>query len=127
MKTIKFRAWDIDSKKMLDVKAIDWDDKGNIISINYPEGKLYPDEDYGDHVVLMQFTGMCDKNGKEIYEGDILDTGKYEKKYGIVKWNEKDASFRITNVSSTTIGKANKFYEIVGNIYENQDLLGEKR
>ena len=71
---------------------------------------------------LMQFTGLLDKNGKEVFEGDILshdDTnGRYEDesmlgKRRIVKWNEKNGGFNLHP----------KHWEVIGNIYENPELL----
>ena len=113
MREIKFRCWH--DNRMQRVNYIDFaHEKIDLFAsdtIKFEEG------------VLMQYTGLKDKHGNEIYEGDILITSAFEKKYGIVKWNEKDASFKIVNVPSTSIIKSNKFYEVIGNIYENHELL----
>lgn len=76
-----------------------------------------------EECILMQYTGLKDKNGKEVYEGDLIKI-EYEEKYGIVKWNEELACFQICNVPSQTL-KHIKYYEIIGNIYENKELLEE--
>ena len=92
----------------------------------------------GDDAVLMQFTGIKDKNGVEIYEGDIVyaiseDNYKGKTKTSDVIWNEEDLQFQIRELSieacsfnhglSLTWGGW-KDIDVVGNIYENPKLLG---
>lgn len=76
-----------------------------------------------------QFTGLYDKNGKEIYEGDILQID-VDKAYVI--WNNKYEYFQLVPVGnyyfdSDVIGQALEYWEseVIGNIYENKDLLKE--
>lgn len=93
-----------------------------------------------NQVVLMQCTGLEDKNGKLIYEGDIL----FEEwmndvypngKFWVVKWNNKHAEFYIDLINPSTKGYfANQWhlarhdldYEVIGNIYENPELLNKE-
>lgn len=81
--------------------------------------------------IVMQSTGLTDKNGKEIYEGDILTDGSI--KY-LVKFDEERAWFIMQPIlckktlltDYEELGKRYMhYYEIIGNIYENKELLGK--
>jgi len=124
MRTIKFRAWDKDEKKMMVPAQIEWRD-----------GQIFRIDDGHDWVIarayeLMQFTGILDKNEKEIYEGDILQS-KAKTQEGIVyvvfdegsfwfMW-DKDNGF---TYDWLVRNQGEKFsFEVTGNIYENPALL----
>lgn len=70
---------------------------------------------------IMQFTGLYDKNGKEIYEGDIVihinTGGEHEQVY----WNKEDACFACKGGEHESW--LDPGYEVIGNIYENPELL----
>jgi uncharacterized phage protein (TIGR01671 family) len=114
-RVIKFRCWDVQGEKMFIPKEIPNDLIGTI-----PED---PDEQFFVH---MQFTGLKDKAGKEIYEHDlIISAGKVLSPY-IVEWKDfhgwclrhpdnKDAIWLADHVW--------KDAEVIGNIYENSNLL----
>ena len=85
-------------------------------------------------IEVLQFTGLQDRNGKEIYEGDIL---KYNFPYdgrlkhiGPVTYFETQASFGLKDIYGNEIPlyriTANNYFEVIGNIYENPELLEEK-
>ena len=136
MREIKFRAWLKEEKKMVNVETIDFTDK----SIQYLEKNEFINAYLlrrvsFDDVELMQYTGVKDKNGKEIYEGDII---KYKFPYDTrlkhispVKFLETEASFGIKDRYGNEIPlytiSANNYFEVIGNIYENKNLLEENR
>ena len=75
------------------------------------------------NVELMQFTGLLDKNGKEIYEGDIYHQGDPQITY-IVEF--RDAAFmgkQVGNTSYAGLFHWQGLHEVIGNIYENPELL----
>ena len=129
---IKYRAWLKEEKKMVNVETIDFSEK----SIQHLEKNEIIDAyllrtTFLEDIDLMQYTGLKDKNGKEIYEGDIL---KYNFPYdgrlkhiSLVKFVETEASFGIKDIYGNEIPlyriTANNYFEVVGNIYENPELL----
>lgn len=119
MREIKFRAWDKLNKEMFNVEIID-----------FQERKLYKDSvSYCkfENIELMQCTGLKDMRGKEIYEGDILLDGNNKKPYKVIFEN---GSFRaefegdFEEYSFDLIDVVAQGCEVVGNIYENPELLG---
>jgi hypothetical protein len=87
-----------------------------------------------DPFILMQCTGLKDKNGKLIYEGDILSLYGFNKKQNeekersVVKWDYQEASFYFGSVTSYNEDNSSfSNIEIIGNIYENPYLLTEEK
>ena len=111
---IKFRAWDKIEKKMMDwffvhsEKGGVWEQDGMDKMIKYPE----------DRFILMQFTGLFDKNGKEIYEFDLVkheDTGQVS----VVEWSSGDWGWLMRSIKSWN-PKAqfdSSTDEVIGNVY----------
>lgn len=130
MKEFKMKAWLKKEKKMVAIIGIDL----NYQYIRYTDdGNLFKDDykiaDFKD-VELLQYIGMKDKNNKEVYEGDIL---KLRDNHGIqlVKYHDEWSAFILESQKDTSVGVLGLYFdkedfEIIGNAYENSELLGEK-
>jgi len=129
---IKFRAWLKEDKKMVNVETMDFTDK----SIQYLKRSeiinayILRRESFDD-IELMQYTGLKDKNDKEIYEGDILFFRDENMKY-IVVWQDtafiiKSIEIRKYSEKMCWLDDTEICCEIVGNIYENFELLEENK
>lgn len=157
MRKIRFRAWPKDGEsgfdEMLKVCQVDFCGE-SLIDHTYP---YIIDQDTAMHkledVILMQFTGLTDKNGDEIYEGDIvvLEGPSHSKNRksarevlakGVVKWDEKNGRFSVEEVPLTQKGfklydrhfYKNPWHEleqdfewqelkVIGNVYQHAHLL----
>lgn len=136
MREIKFRAWQKHHRKMLPVKIIDFN--RNTITVDYGE-KTIPRFNTFDmeNFELMQYTGLKDKNGTEIYEGDIVkakdpyklnskerfytcevvftDGALFMLKHKTVKWGKEEVHYYNMRIMEI---------EVIGNIHDNPELLG---
>ena len=118
MKTIKFRAWDKKEKRWCgrDLAGFVLIDENN----KPQQGIQWATK--SDNQVLMQFTGLKDKNGKEIYEGDIVRCSPYKPK--LVYYDEYVGGFYPFYLKTDEErSRLAKDPEIVGNIFENPELL----
>ena len=123
MREIKFRAWHKEKKIMGEVLGIDILHKE--IFFSNEDVNCYEHTDFKD-IELMQYTGLKDKNNKEIYEGDILSDGNNDKPYKVIFENgsfraEFDGDFE--EYSFDLIDVVAQGCEVVGNIYENPELI----
>ena len=113
-----FRVWIKYSRKMAAVHVLNLDRERVIARL---ESNLYPE--YQLHEVeLMQCTGLKDKNGQLIFEGDILLI--HDDEYGKIEFEEAGFRLTIDNVTSCLSEFYSYELEIAGNIYENPELLG---
>jgi uncharacterized phage protein (TIGR01671 family) len=162
MKQIKFRAWDKDNQGF-DYLTLDYDlanlDETLTILTQYQDYFFWnnyfaEEDDKTNNQLLMQFTGLLDKNGKEIYEGDIIIEKEYpffsdalnkelkpsqykQLNYvGIVTYDEQHTEYYLCmkrvnnkvagNVIDYSLSGCSKL-EIIGNIYENPELLEQTK
>lgn len=131
---IKFRIWDVENKEMLKVQELDFEPTfyGGRIAIRPDQYNDYFDT---EDMILMQYTGLHDKNGKEIYEGDIVRCKKYiggnfvdyciEK--GFVEFKDGEFGLHRKQGYYQSLKKFLEYdyeLEVIGNIYDNPELLG---
>ena len=124
MTKIKFRAWDEKEKKMYEVDSI-------YFPLGITSGKdltVFRRGSYDwlsiDDVTLMQSTGLRDKNGTEIYEGDIVEGENYlfpcfDNRRVEITWQKESGGFEMNSFNLKDI-------EVIGNIHENSELLEER-
>ena len=123
---INFRIWDIENKEMLKVQELDFEPTfyGGRIAIRPDQYDDYFDT---EDMILMQYTGFHDRFENEIYESDIVYVLS-EDENAIIEWDEQTARFIIhfdgwIEDFSNYYGKE---LEIMGDIYNNPELLGGK-
>ncbi len=128
MREIKFRAWDEKEKCWVSGFAIHqsgmFSDWAGCKKIN---GQCVADADWKyqheiPHIKIMQFTGLHDRNGREIYEGDILESNHKLFRFEVI-WSEDWAMFTVKGDSVEALIRWATYCEVIGNIYENPELL----
>lgn len=140
---IKFMAWDEANNRMFQVKEITFSEDGNHTITEWRDNgherwssPLNGNQAHGKWIHLMQYTGLKDKNGKEIYEGDILRTfwnyhdGPKESTIRF-EWSDSRAGFECIKIIEQgadylRAGKPITEYEIIGNLYENPELINDQ-
>jgi len=130
----KFRAWDIDIKKMI------YFTEGSEYNLLLEDGSftvegrdriLYQvdsiDTKYHDSFILIQYAGLKDKNRVEIYEGDIVNRFEKHSEAQPIKlqvyWNEKSCGWSIKDNKNSMYMSNLCLLEVIGNIYKNPELL----
>lgn len=116
MREIKFRAWDVENQLWLPLspdvlaQAMEGEADGTFELPSDP-----------DVVIWCQYTGLKDKNGKEVWEGDLVrfnTKGGNEMIYD-VRWSDYHAGFKPTRLTQTN----HQEMTVIGNIYQNPELL----
>ena len=144
MREIKFRAWDKILKNMAEVDSIlfNFTDNASCYDGEPVKYNVTKEDVAGlsahigsltERFILMQYTGLKDKDGKEIYEGDILKIGD---KFGEVLYDEQQSAFIILFYPHNKNKKSGCVYlpstwpspikEVMGNIYENPALKNKQ-
>lgn len=122
MRDLKFRAWDDEHNTGM-FYPLEWF-FGNVVKAKHPAGKTI-------RVIPMQYTGLKDRNGKEIYEGDLFGESNSDgvEVFGEVYFDTDFAGFcvKYPNGGWTTLGEhlleKRNHREVIGNIYEHKHLL----
>ena len=121
----RFRAWDEKNKEMFeDTFAVT--ESGEVVTVEQDFITNAPDYIFVDHLTIMQSTGLTDKNGKEIFEGDVVKMAKnvYSKPtyYEVVR--HRGGAYRLESKQyGCELWLRHTDCEIAGNIYENLELV----
>lgn len=107
---LEFRAWDKKNKRILKNCYL------GKVEIYYENNEYDAGNVLMSNCEIMQFTGLLDRNGKEIYEGDIVKCHKCDGQIYCILWNEYHTGWGF--IKSEAEG-----FEIIGNAYENPELL----
>ena len=125
MRELKVRAWYKPYKQMCQVESLRFDENGVyravLIEESFHDRRIVE----ADEIVIEQYTGLKDKNGTEIYEGDILidDTGE-PIEYWVVKFSDGGFVGECAGVAEALFELTN--LEVVGNIHKNPELVEEE-
>lgn len=137
MREIKFRFWDVDEEILVylgdyyvyagcDGYLIGIGKDKLIFEDRCPHSAGIDTEDIGDRYIVTWYTGLRDKNGKEIYEGDILQTDEDQHFDGVVEYDEEYGTWNYSYAILEFADEPNKYWGVIGNIYENPELLEDK-
>ncbi len=129
MREIKFRAWDKKLKEWTNYSISNIDDI--LIDFYNKETGFWESDRRGERFILCQYTGLKNINGKEIYEGDIVRAVGFSEWIGVAKYSDKNQAFVFECIDKNYRGNIvfmsqfGQGFKILGNIYENPELLEE--
>lgn len=129
MRDIKFRAWDKELKEWTNYSISNIDD--TLIDFYNKETGFWESDREGERFALCQYTGLKDKNDREIYEGDIVRAVRFSRWEGVAKYSDKNQAFVFECIDKNYRGNIvfmsqfDQGFKILGNIYENPELLKE--
>ena len=134
MRDIKFRAWDKQTKRLFQVQTLQFYGANNTVDACWTNGVDFdgestlgePELNNLHNLELMQYTGLKDKKGVEIYEGDILFHPLQGRRKVYYPYSERVASYGLRDIDNgfgSTLQDSHAVWEIIGNIYENPELL----
>jgi uncharacterized phage protein (TIGR01671 family) len=109
---IKFRAWD---KRLLKMTT-DCDAMGGVWD------SLFGNQD-GTDQIIMQYTGLKDKNGVEIYCGDFVANPNDSEPHYVIEWNDEQACFMLGGSCLLKAFRLDEFWSVIGNLHQHPDLL----
>ena len=136
MREIKFRAWDKVNKIMYRVQGLLCN-----VPMQLEQVKILGNWRLTENFLIMQFTGLLDQNGKEIYEGDIVRVDQDEEDsvgtneyIGFIYWHNGECRYKYGTKRYKVLGEKDWFdyaefpaflseHEVIGNIYEHKELL----
>ena len=117
---IKFRAWDTIKKRYTDASELVSDSAfSRSVRIDFNTRSGMMELFTGGRYIIELGTGLKDKNGKEICEGDIIEQNGWPERRAVCYWDDSDASFDFTVIGGNDNPKSFiEEYEVVGNIHE---------
>ena len=137
MRDIKFRAWDKQTKRLYQVQTLQFYGTNNTVDACWTNGVDFdgestlgePELNNLHNLELMQYTGLKDINGVEIYEGDILFHPLQGRRKVYYPYSERVASYGLRDIDNgfgSTLQDSHAVWEVIGNVYENKELSEEQ-
>ena len=128
MREIKFRVWSKERREMIYADAFGWYRLAFVGSNGYWQDTRLDTAIKHEKTIAMQYTGLKDMNGKEIFEGDIVNVypGEGAFRYEEVRFYTTDGQIGLHPFTHNPDSWSSEKSEVVGNICENPELLEDK-